>query len=173
MWNPRVAQPEDASSIAKVHVDAWRTTYRGIVADEFLATLNYEDRTVRWAEIVARSDGDTFVVEAADAGIIGFSNCGPERSGDFDYTGELYSIYLLDSFRGRGIGSVLFRAAAAALLESGHTDLMVWVLQDNPYRGFYEDWGGKHFHTDEVNIGGQSLTEFAYGWRDIEAIARD
>lgn len=35
---------EDAPGIARVHVDSWRTTYKGIVPDKFLADISYERR---------------------------------------------------------------------------------------------------------------------------------
>ncbi|MBP1084252.1 hypothetical protein ACFFJQ_06655 [Bacillus capparidis] len=44
MFNIRKATKEDAAEIAKVHVDSWRTTYKNIVSDTYLAQLNYEDR---------------------------------------------------------------------------------------------------------------------------------
>jgi hypothetical protein len=39
----REANPTDAAAIAKVHVDSWRTTYKSIVPDDFLANLSYEE----------------------------------------------------------------------------------------------------------------------------------
>lgn len=32
----RIATLNDAAGIAKVHVDSWRTTYKGIIQEEFL-----------------------------------------------------------------------------------------------------------------------------------------
>ncbi|EPZ52573.1 hypothetical protein [Alicyclobacillus acidoterrestris] len=42
IYTIRKAVPDDAAGVAKVHVDSWRTTYREIVNDEFLASLSYE-----------------------------------------------------------------------------------------------------------------------------------
>ena len=44
----RKAELEDAKGIAKVHVDSWRTTYKGIVPDTFLENLSYENREQIW-----------------------------------------------------------------------------------------------------------------------------
>ncbi|WP_306428702.1 hypothetical protein [Robertmurraya siralis] len=38
----REATLSDAEGIAKVHVDSWRTTYKGIVSDVFLEQLSYK-----------------------------------------------------------------------------------------------------------------------------------
>jgi len=40
----RPAKPEDASAIAKVHVDAWRETYLHIVPQEHLDKLTYAEK---------------------------------------------------------------------------------------------------------------------------------
>ncbi len=44
----RKAELKDISGIAKVHVDSWRTTYKGIVPDSFLDNLSYENREQIW-----------------------------------------------------------------------------------------------------------------------------
>ena len=44
----REATHADIPAIARLHVDSWRTTYKGILPDEFLADLNYEMRERQW-----------------------------------------------------------------------------------------------------------------------------
>jgi hypothetical protein len=46
----------------------------------------------------------------------------------------------------------------------------VWVLADNPSRGFYEKLGGKFVYEKAVRIGGIALREVAYGWEDIQPL---
>lgn len=38
----RKANFNDISSIAKVHVDTWKTTYKGIVPNDYLESLSYK-----------------------------------------------------------------------------------------------------------------------------------
>ena len=38
----RRAIKDDIRGIAKVHVDSWKTTYKGIFADEFLENITYD-----------------------------------------------------------------------------------------------------------------------------------
>ena len=47
----RKAVNEDAKQIAVVHVDSWRTTYTGIVADAYLESLTYESKEKMWRTI--------------------------------------------------------------------------------------------------------------------------
>jgi hypothetical protein len=44
----RTATQEDASSISRVHVESWQTTYRGILPEAFLASLNAEESMAAW-----------------------------------------------------------------------------------------------------------------------------
>ena len=60
-----------------MHVDTWRTTYRGIIADQFLDSLSYEDRQASW-EIAITRGGLIYVVEEEN-NVIGFVACGKER----------------------------------------------------------------------------------------------
>jgi hypothetical protein len=40
----REARLDDALAIARVHVDTWLSTYRGIVPEDYLARLDYSPR---------------------------------------------------------------------------------------------------------------------------------
>lgn len=40
MMHIRKAAVEDAAAIAKVHVDSWRTTYKGIMPSDYLNSLS-------------------------------------------------------------------------------------------------------------------------------------
>lgn len=40
----RRAIKDDISAIAKVHVDSWKTTYKGIFANGILDNITYEQR---------------------------------------------------------------------------------------------------------------------------------
>jgi hypothetical protein len=44
---------------------------------------------------------------------------------------------------------------------------MLWVLADNPTRGFYEAMGGVASRQKDIEIGGNTLVEVAYEWEDI------
>ncbi len=47
----REARLEDASAIARVHIDAWRETYQGIIPDTYLAQLSYETDETMGADV--------------------------------------------------------------------------------------------------------------------------
>src|SRR5688500_3557324 len=101
MFQIRPARSQDAHTIAQVHVSAWRTAYRNILAGSYLDRVSVDRRTERWRDILANPDQVTFVAET-DSGMVGFVNGGPEREGRNDHQGEIYALYLLVEFRGQG-----------------------------------------------------------------------
>ena len=164
----RTAKLTDAAGIARVHVESWRTTYKGIIPDDFLAKLSYEQREHLWNQVLTDPSRSRFVYLAEDelGQIVGFISGGPESSGDIPYTGEIDAVYLLAPHQGRGIGRRLVVSLASRLIQESMTALLVWVLAANPARKFYERLGGQLIYEKETSIGGASLIEVAYGWRD-------
>jgi ribosomal protein S18 acetylase RimI-like enzyme len=167
----RPAREEDIPSIARVHVESWRTTYRGIVADSFLAGLSYQKHEERHRKYMAQPGAVYFVAEFPRGCIVGFLSGGPERSGDLRFPGELYAIYVLDQHRRHGIGSALVRQWATSLRQATLNSALVWVLADNkPAVDFYGRLGGKPLREQMIEIGGASLRELAYGWEDLSIL---
>jgi GNAT superfamily N-acetyltransferase len=165
----REATHSDVSAMARVHVDTWRTTYQGIVPDEFLANLSYEKRENGWHQVLDNAPNDrnfTYVAEDESGQIVGFANGGVERADDPVYQGELSAIYVLKSNQQKGIGRELVRAVAQKLGQMEIHSMLVWVLADNPACRFYETIGGQKVHEKEIGRGGVKLIEIAYGWTD-------
>lgn len=171
MISIRAAKIEDAEGIAKVHVDVWRTTYKGIMSDKVLDGLSYEQRSRVRREHLEKNDPQfcNFVAEDSEKGIIGFAIGGPVREGNPSYDGELYAIYLFREFHGQGIGKKLFLAVSEWLFERGHKSMLIWVLKDNPTRKFYESMGGIELNSKVIEIG-SPLDEISYGWTDLSSL---
>jgi ribosomal protein S18 acetylase RimI-like enzyme len=166
----REAVPADARAMARVHVDSWRTTYRGIIADSVLDELSYELRERNWHSALTEHSDRNFihVVESDDGRVVGFVAAGKGREGRPDFQAEVFAIYVLQEFHGRGCGKALMLASAERLLQEGMRSMLLWVLVENPSRGFYERLGGKRLEEKQITIDGESLTEVAYGWADLQ-----
>ena len=166
----RPAEIDDAAAIARIHVATWRTAYRGLLPDDFLASLDEAGYAERWRRTLADRSGRVYVAEAGGA-VVGFASGGRERAGEDGYEGELYAIYILDEAQGRGHGRGLVRAVAGGLRELGLRDVIVWVLRDNqPARRFYERLGGVYVRAQPITIGSSLLQEVSYGWKSLDSI---
>ena len=162
----RKAKLEDAAGIAKVHVDSWRTTYKGIVPDSFLEKLSYEEREQIWKRGIEANQ--VYIAEDEEGRIVGFASGGQERTGKYEaYKGELYAIYLLEGQQGKGIGRNIFKAVVDDLKEKKLDSMLIWALEENPACLFYEKLGGKKIDTAEIEIDGKKLGEIAYGWDNL------
>lgn len=169
----RPATPDDAPAIAYVHVEVWRTTYRGLLPDDVLAQLSVERRSEGWRQAAAQSGqaGRALFVAHEDGRIVGFAGCGPERTGDPRYTGELYAVYVLESHQRQGIGRSLVRYVVEALVSGAHRAMLLWVLTANVgARRFYESLGGHMVREQLIEIGGAHYSETAYGWDDLPGL---
>ena len=51
----RPANVRDAAAIARVRIDSWRATYRGIIPDAYLAGMNEDESTAGWERILAQA----------------------------------------------------------------------------------------------------------------------
>ncbi len=166
----RRAALNDASAISRVHVSSWRSTYGGMLPDEFLDSLSEANYAERWKRVIA--DGSSRVYVAEDDGeVVGFASGGRERAGEQGYEGELYAIYVLDAAQHRGFGRELVRATVSGLRELGLNDMIIWVLRDNsPARAFYERLGGVYVRSQPITIGTATLDEVSYGWRRLDDV---
>ena len=172
----RTAEPRDADSLARVHVDSWRSTYAGILPDEFLAGLSYRDRESFWEQVLttARPTVSNFLAETESGDVVGLAAGGPARTGNETYLGELYLVYLLEQHQRRGLGRRLVSAVAERLLADGFDSMLLWVAKDNhPACRFYVALGGEPIDSRTIDISGTGVAEVAYGWRQVADLVTD
>lgn len=131
--------------------------------------MTYENRERKWEVIISGSS--VFVAENEEGKIIGFSNGGIERTGNYPaYKGELYAIYILEEYQRNGIGRLLLASVIEELNQQNIISMVVLVLEANGSRMFYEMLGAKKIDTVKIEIAGKQLNEIVYGWNDIRNI---
>jgi ribosomal protein S18 acetylase RimI-like enzyme len=138
----RRAHLDDAQAISRVHVETWRRAYVGQIPDEYLESLNADQRVAVWNEHLADPNLDTFIADN-DGSIVGFASLGVSRDSDADrHTGELQSIYVLPDYWRLGIGAALCREVLSRASQRHFASVTLWVLETNQQaRSFYEAHG--------------------------------
>ena len=169
----RKASPIDASAIAHVYVASWRSTYGTLLPAAILRGMSEVRETLFWwtALCAQRTKSVTLVIQDRENRIVGFIAAGPERAASTGSRAEVYTLYLLEEYQRRGLGTRLVAAAAEALHAGGFASLVVWVLAGNPARAFYERLGAERVAARTIRMGGQPVHEIAFAWPDL-AFAR-
>jgi GNAT superfamily N-acetyltransferase len=141
----RRAAEGDTFGIARVHVEAWRVAYRGLVPDAELDGISVRQRERDWHEILATGDEPSFTLVAiADGRLVGFCSCAvPSRDDDAsDRTAEVAAIYVAPTEWRSGVGRILLSRAVDELRDGGWQDVTLWVFAENrPARAFYSSFG--------------------------------
>lgn len=124
----RPAVPADALAVARVHVRAWQTGYRGLLPDGYLDGLRAEDRAARYT--FERTDGPRTTVAIIGGAVVGFSTI---------HGAELSALHVDPDAWGGGVGRALIARARAELAAAGVTEAQLWLLAGNARaQRFYE-----------------------------------
>lgn len=164
----RNADIKDTKGIAKVVVDTWRSTYKGIIPNDYLENMSYKKAEERFRNIINKGDQIVLVVEDKEEDIIGFASGGEERNGYNICEGEIYALYVLKEYQNIGIGKSLVKKFIKKLIEKEIKSIIIWVLAENSSKYFYKALGGKKFKEKICNIGGRELKEIGYYWNDLK-----
>ena len=167
----RRATPADIEAIARVHVQAWRESYRELMPPAAIDARPVELRIRQWQNTLDRLDRPTFVVEH-DGVISGFVSGGSILWSGLPRSCEVSALYLLDAIKRRGIGRKLFGALLGELGARNLTSAGLRVLTGNmPARRFYEAMGGRLGESRLERRGEFVFDDVAYIWDDVRAFA--
>ena len=136
-----------------VHYTSWQQAYRGIVDRDYLDSMSLQkcvDAAYRWLDnILVAKDGED---------VVGFTGYGKYRDDELTGTGEVYAIYVLEQYWGKGVGHMLMQAALDMIKE--YPAVAVWVLKDNARAiRFYEKFGFRPDGREETLTLGTPITE--------------
>jgi ribosomal protein S18 acetylase RimI-like enzyme len=168
----REATRSDAGGIARVHDEAWRATYQGIIPHLHLERMIVRRSPAWWARSLSRRRSRMLVLTFN--GIVqGYTSFGTARNQRRSKTGEIFELYLAPTFQGLGLGKKLFMAARQALTRQGSRSLLVWALADNEGAcDFYSRLGGRRCATSAETYGDVSLSRVAFYWESVDRPTR-
>ena len=125
--NITIKKPETDKEIegkGYVHYKSWQETYPGLIDQKYLDSMSVEKCVAiayKWR------DDDMFVAKDGDD-VVGFVCYGKCRDEELSDAGEIYAVYVLAEYCGKGVGRALMEAALDSL---GQPRIAVWVLQGN------------------------------------------
>jgi GNAT superfamily N-acetyltransferase len=129
----------DALDVARVHVRSWQSAYRGLIAQDYLDSLDPETWAGRYTfgRMGLRMPSTLVAVDGPT--ICGLATTGLCRDSDLPNFGELMAIYVDPPYLRTGVGRLLMAAARERLRGVGVAEASLWVLDRNVVaRRFYE-----------------------------------
>ena len=162
----RDATIADADTIAWLHTESWRRTYRGMMTDAFLDGGALENRRQVWHERLTTARADQCVRIAEDASsLIGFVCVFAGQ--DPVWGSYIDNLHVAYAHHRSGVGRALMQQAGQWL--SGvrpDEGVYLWVMEANaPARAFYERLGAANAGTiDLTDPGGGHAPNCRYTW---------
>ncbi len=119
---------------ALVHWRCWQEVYPGIVSQAYLEKMTLEkceEIAFKWKEGILVAKEEDRVI-----GFLGYGNRGAEAPG----IGEVFALYVLPEYHGKGVGLSLMKAGIRQL--AAYDEICLWVLKENARAiRFYEKCG--------------------------------
>lgn len=163
----RLATPDDARAIARLHAESWAAAYRGMYSDAYLDGPVFKDRRKVWKKRVRTPREDQYVLLAVDGdSVLGFV-CA------YGHTDERWgtlidNLHVRPGLNRRGIGRSLLVASARWSRDRYPDSLLhLFVLDANTNaRAFYEHLGAQAIDSQTIEPpGGGRILSWRYVWQ--------
>ena len=134
--------------------------------------MSYEKQAEFWKDYVQQPQVFSYVTVVPDGRVVGFVVGGPRLTGREQYKGEVTALYVRETFQRKGVGEKLLFLAVKALRTGKLLPIIIWALKENPYRVFYEKFGGTLVDEMPREIGGYEYPIVAYSWQDLDGLLK-
>ncbi len=170
----REATKADATSVASLHTESWRNSYRGILPDSYLDGPIVRDRQDVWKHRLSSPSKQRQLVvlamnrEAPIGFVCVLLDEEPERGACLD------NLHVASRYQGQGIGRHLLAKGAqwVTKVQPGWP-MHLWVFEDNQVaRRFYDSLDGTIVDREFKRIGGVDVPSLCYVWNDLDALVR-
>ena len=152
----RKATSDDARQIAEIIVEDWKFAYRGIIEDDYLDSLDVEERYQRELQRY-----QIYNVALVDDVVLGLT--WNEIADTYDSDCEIIALYVRYTQRKNGLGKILFQNSVDYFKASGKKKMIIWCLKENyEARKFYEKMGGKEYNTCTHKWGNRNYDMISY-----------
>lgn len=158
----RLNRIEDQEGMAKIKVDCWQDTYKNIIDQSYLDSLNYEIQTNKYIDSFDEYKNMVLVAEDVnDHKIIGYACFSTDANEYAD--AELISLYIDKNYSRRGVGTSLLRETIKELKKYNKKTMMLWCIKENKNAiKFYEKMGGIKAFDKMAKIGNKVYQEYGY-----------
>jgi ribosomal protein S18 acetylase RimI-like enzyme len=162
----RRAEERDRLSIAAVHAQSWRDTYRGTLPDSFLAEKIGGVMAARWLAQEIRAE-DAVLIAERDGEILGFCATWDGESAYVD------NLHVREQGRSHGVGRRLLAETARHFLAIDRRQAHLHVVAANlRARALYLRLGGKPAGIVDKDLYGTMVPNERIEWSDLQLLLR-
>lgn len=160
----REAIIDDAFQLAEINYNWWTQSYRGIIDNSFLDTIDLERKKEKMIDFMKNDNWKSIrLVYELDGKILWFVHWGEKRDEEVPYEAEIYAIYVDPSTQGKGIWKTLMNSILETPYFKDKKSFYLRTLKNKPEtRWFYEKLWGKVFIEKEHEIGGKKYPMVGY-----------
>ena len=160
-----VATSEDCPAVAEAHVESWQHAYRGILSEQYLASLSVAEREAMWRRMVELQPSHLLVARN-NSEVLGFVAFGASHDTDAPKDrAEIYAIYVKPAFWSVGAGRMLWLEAKQRIVAAGYQSISLWVIAANRRAIEFYERAGFSAEPDSrkfFELGGTTLEELRY-----------
>lgn len=164
----RFTVKEDLDKIAKLYVHNHKTTYRGLVSEEYLNSLTVEDAKGRWEKYLSEEKNKMWVAYESDI-FLGFT-AGKEDD-ELKDTWYLDSLHVSENARGRGVGTELIKTMGRYAADNGYKTMSICVVKGNETaKSLYLRLGAEMYKSFEDSFENTRTNSEKLIWNDLELL---
>lgn len=165
----RDAAVQDASAVTALHVESWRSAYRGVLPDAYLDGEAETERGNHWTKTLSGlGPKDLELLAENDEGLRGFISVYWRKEPGYD--AYLDNLHVRPGQRGGGLGRQLLAGALQRLITQGARNLCLWALDQNQGAiRFYERLGGRQVEHGFDDFVGSNAPHTKIAWEDLPA----
>lgn len=159
----RWVQQEDIQELGFAYSEAYRNAYQGIVPDEYLAQITPQVKEAYFHTLLTQ-ERVRAAIALMDERIAGCMVLTTRSDDDLhSRSGEITAIYLLQEYRGNGLGKKLLEWGIEKLKAFACPTVAIWVLRENSGAiRFYEKQGFVRDGAERLIRRGQEFVQYRY-----------
>ncbi|MBR3817500.1 MAG: GNAT family N-acetyltransferase [Clostridia bacterium] len=162
----RNATVGDICSIAELYISNHKSTYRGLVSDEYLDNLTVDSAVIKWSEYLSDKKNRIWVAFENDT-FLGFLASMPDSMSEKIW--YLDSLHICEGSRGKGIGSALIKTVGRYALKNGYDKMSVCVVKGNDSaKKLYIKLGARPLLSFEDKFDNSRVNSEKLLWDDLE-----
>lgn len=163
----RLFEEKDLQAVSEMYVENWKTTYPGLVNQEYLDNMNVPWAMDKWVKFL-ETEGNGMFIADKEGKLMGFGAFRP--SDHLEDSMFLDALHVSKDARDLGIGSKLIKAIGKKAIEEGFSKMNISIVSGNEHaRRLYVNRGVVHYEFEKIDFAGVPSNVEYFMWPTLDA----